>query len=363
MGNNTPPSQMIRVPSPLINAVKELSKLHRSGYTSAVITGLQQLIASIDSTADSVARVTAGKSDAELIAELIAGLDERIATQVAAHVAQLEQRLSTQLGDLKPGHDSLLSQKVELTSGIAEMSLKLSDAWAEVSELRSRLAEAEEDCKRFTVENQHLLADKARTDAAISEQREDQDTKAEQWYSSAKELEQQIERLQQRQSPLSSPPVAQNELLNNTPESQADQSEPLVAEVDIQESSPLVCLPLADSEPVDNIAIAVNPLENIPASATPSNETVEGRAPSLGSLAPLTATKLAKRLDVAQSNVTRNRDKEGEHFKGWSAKRDPDAIAWEYSPETKKYHPVVTATPTAANRNRTEVSSDRTSLL
>jgi len=93
MSENTPPSQMIRVPSALVDAVKELSRLHRSGYTSAVLTGLQQLIASIDSTADSVASVTGGKSDTELLAELLAGLDERIATQVAVQVAQLQQRI------------------------------------------------------------------------------------------------------------------------------------------------------------------------------------------------------------------------------------------------------------------------------
>ena len=99
MSESTPPSQMIRVPSALVNAVKELSRLHRSGYTSAVLTGLQHLIASIDSTADSVSSVSGGKSDTELLAELIAGLDERIAAQVAVQVGQLEQRMATQLGE------------------------------------------------------------------------------------------------------------------------------------------------------------------------------------------------------------------------------------------------------------------------
>ena len=99
MSDNTPPSQMLRVPSALVDAVKDLSRLHRSGYTSAVLTGLQQLIASIDSTADSVTSVAGGKSDTELLAELIAGLDERIAAQVAVQVGQLEQRMATQLGE------------------------------------------------------------------------------------------------------------------------------------------------------------------------------------------------------------------------------------------------------------------------
>ncbi|MBR8839714.1 MAG: hypothetical protein DSM106950_38375 [Stigonema ocellatum SAG 48.90 = DSM 106950] len=48
----TPPSQMLRVPTPLIEAVQELSRLHRLGYTNAVLDGLQELISDIDSSSD-----------------------------------------------------------------------------------------------------------------------------------------------------------------------------------------------------------------------------------------------------------------------------------------------------------------------
>ncbi len=48
----TPPSQMLRVPTPLIQAVKELSKLHRLGHTNAVLQGLHSLISNIDINAD-----------------------------------------------------------------------------------------------------------------------------------------------------------------------------------------------------------------------------------------------------------------------------------------------------------------------
>ncbi len=47
-----------------------------------------------------------------------------------------------------------------------------------------------------------------------------------------------IERLQQRQSPVSSPPIAQGELLNNTPESQ----------VGVGESEPAVVVAIATQE-------------------------------------------------------------------------------------------------------------------
>jgi hypothetical protein len=42
------PSQMIRVPTPLISAVRELSRLHRQGYTNELLQGLDELILALD---------------------------------------------------------------------------------------------------------------------------------------------------------------------------------------------------------------------------------------------------------------------------------------------------------------------------
>jgi septal ring factor EnvC (AmiA/AmiB activator) len=44
------PSQMVRVPTPLIPAVRELSRLHRQGRTSEVLQGLDELILALDSS-------------------------------------------------------------------------------------------------------------------------------------------------------------------------------------------------------------------------------------------------------------------------------------------------------------------------
>jgi hypothetical protein len=44
-----PVSQMIRVPTPLVDAVRELARLHRAGRTKAVLEGVQRLITAIDS--------------------------------------------------------------------------------------------------------------------------------------------------------------------------------------------------------------------------------------------------------------------------------------------------------------------------
>jgi len=43
---------MLRVPTPLIEAVKELSRLHRLGYTNAVLHSLQSLLSEIDGNTD-----------------------------------------------------------------------------------------------------------------------------------------------------------------------------------------------------------------------------------------------------------------------------------------------------------------------
>ncbi|HEY9830532.1 MAG TPA: hypothetical protein V6D26_08135 [Stenomitos sp.] len=47
-----PPSEMIRVPVALKDAVRELSRLHRSGRTTEVLQGIQELVNKLDSTAD-----------------------------------------------------------------------------------------------------------------------------------------------------------------------------------------------------------------------------------------------------------------------------------------------------------------------
>jgi hypothetical protein len=60
-------------------------------------------------------------------------------------------------------------------------------------------------------------------------------------------------------------------------------------------------------------------------------------------LGPLTSLRLAARLGVDNSNISRNKDKGNEYFGKWSAGRDPDGIAWEYRPgknRSPQYHPL-----------------------
>ena len=48
--------------------------------------------------------------------------------------------------------------------------------------------------------------------------------------------------------------------------------------------------------------------------------------------------ELAKRLDVHSSTVGKH--KSDPDFPQWSQSRDPEGIAWEYSPETKEFSPI-----------------------
>jgi hypothetical protein len=52
----------------------------------------------------------------------------------------------------------------------------------------------------------------------------------------------------------------------------------------------------------------------------------------------LIQAELAKRLDVHSSTVGKR--KSDPDFSEWSQSRDPEGIAWEYSPETKEFLPL-----------------------
>ena len=53
MSDENKPSEMIRVPTPLIPAVRELSRLHRQGRTSELLHSLDELILALDSNSRS----------------------------------------------------------------------------------------------------------------------------------------------------------------------------------------------------------------------------------------------------------------------------------------------------------------------
>ncbi|HEY9853123.1 MAG TPA: hypothetical protein V6D28_26870 [Leptolyngbyaceae cyanobacterium] len=55
-------------------------------------------------------------------------------------------------------------------------------------------------------------------------------------------------------------------------------------------------------------------------------------------LQSLIQSELARRLDVHSSTVMKRRDQSD--FAEWSRSRDPEGIAWEYSPDTREFYPL-----------------------
>jgi hypothetical protein len=114
---------MIRVPTPLVDAVRELSRLHQQGRTQAVLEGIQKLITAIDS--DTLI-------DIDSLSETISKLTERL------------DRLEIQPIDSKPDVDidsvnqmiSGVSGRLEkVESDMAAIALTIQDLSTRVSEV------------------------------------------------------------------------------------------------------------------------------------------------------------------------------------------------------------------------------------
>lgn len=72
---------MIRVPVPLIEAVRQLSKLHREGHTIVLLQGLEELISKFDSNID---------IDVALSSKSILQLEEKLESKLNAMTKKLE---------------------------------------------------------------------------------------------------------------------------------------------------------------------------------------------------------------------------------------------------------------------------------
>ena len=87
--NNQPASKMIRVPTPLVEYVHELSRLYRQGKAKPLFHELQQLIAAIDSSSNTQSIQADNTIDSSLIATLIESVKhiESILEQTASTIA------------------------------------------------------------------------------------------------------------------------------------------------------------------------------------------------------------------------------------------------------------------------------------
>jgi hypothetical protein len=113
------PSKMIRVPTPLIEAVKELSRLHRRGRTKAVLEGVEKLIAAIDSEPD--IDIDNVKESLSKLTERLEQLEsERTDSKRDIDIASITQSLSERLEKVEADIDS-----IALT--ITDLNVRLSD--------------------------------------------------------------------------------------------------------------------------------------------------------------------------------------------------------------------------------------------
>ncbi|MEP0755722.1 hypothetical protein NDA03_26425 [Trichocoleus sp. Lan] len=95
--SDSPPSQMTRVPTPLIPAVRELSRLHRQGRTPQILSGLQSLISAIDSNIEFNPAI-------EIDSTAIAELTQRI------------ENLEAEMGDINPDSTAIAKLRERLSS-------------------------------------------------------------------------------------------------------------------------------------------------------------------------------------------------------------------------------------------------------
>jgi len=122
--SDDPRSRMIRVPTPLVDAVRELSRLHRQGRTKTVLEGIQKLIIAIDS--DKVI-------DIDSVSKTISKLTERL------------DRLEIQPTESRPDID--IDSATQMISGVSERLEKVESDLAAIAltiqDLSTRVSEVE----------------------------------------------------------------------------------------------------------------------------------------------------------------------------------------------------------------------------
>jgi TolA-binding protein len=98
-----PPSEMIRVPVPLKEAVRELSRLHRQGRTALVLQGIQELVIKLDSTAD-----IDSNADIQQLAQRVSKLESRLESGSASELEQQLAAMSDRLEQLESAYNQLI---------------------------------------------------------------------------------------------------------------------------------------------------------------------------------------------------------------------------------------------------------------
>jgi hypothetical protein len=147
---NEPVSQMIRVPTPLVGAVRELARLHRQGRTKAVLEGVQRLIQAVDSNTD---------IDIDSMGETISRLSEKLdrleakqsesinidVDKFACAVFNIDKRLEKVEADINPIARMItdLNERVSDLEGVGDIGYTVTPL-SELESLDDIAADAEQ---------------------------------------------------------------------------------------------------------------------------------------------------------------------------------------------------------------------------
>lgn len=130
---------------------------------------------------------------------------------------------------------------------------------------------------------------------------------------------------------------------DGTPNNQLEKDEKELVAVAVREYLPPPPPPSEEALPTKQIETLVEEREEEPEELEkPLSQEEKQSAEPLPKkhriLQSLIQSELARRLDVHSSTVMKRRD--DTDFSEWSRSRDPEGIAWEYSPDTREFYPV-----------------------
>ncbi len=324
------PSRMIRVPNPLVDDVRELSRLHRQGRTKAVREGIQKLITAIDS--DTVI-------DVDSVLETISKLTERL------------DRLEAQPSDSRSGIDiDSVTQAIPTASerlgkvenDLAAIALTIQDLSTRVSEVEgvgdigyavnsiSKLETLFDS--RSDIEMTTDLEDIGSDIAPVTEARESNDIATDSASTSESELpfdsRSDIEMTTDLEAIGSDiAPVTEAREPNNIATDSASTSElesPFDSRSDIEMTT--------DLEAIGSDIAPVTEARELNDITTDSVAIADGISPPQDlEREVLSQTALGKHLtNCSEKIVARQRKKGKESFALWSRDRDPDGKAWTW---------------------------------
>jgi hypothetical protein len=121
MSDENKPSQMLRVPTPLIDAVRELSRLHRQGKTSEVLSGLDDLIFTLEFSSASPKN-----SAPQAILEICSRLDN-LESQFSGSSNNNEVPSTKRLNDLEQKIDSINNRLAQFAEAIIQIQSNINN--------------------------------------------------------------------------------------------------------------------------------------------------------------------------------------------------------------------------------------------